>query len=342
LPSYRKATIKDVAEQAKVSKTTVSHYVSGRRGACSSETAERIQEVIDRLHYTPSVLTHGLRDGRTDTLGVSGFNLAKLQDDYLQRVWQGLLEGVGSENYALLFYPESVRNGLDYRPFLDGRVDGIVVHTRGDNPVPQQVGAAGMPIVLISRALNLPPGCGGVAVNEVDTANLALSYLWDLGHRRIAHIAGPFESEPGLLRHRNYVEWMTGRNCYDPALVFNEEAWAPKFSEETLRSWLSLPDPPTAAFCANDDFGIGILRAAKNLGVRVPEDFSVVGADNFAPSADSDPPLTTVDIPLEDVGRESVHALFRLMCGAPISECRLVVPVTSLIIRHSAGPNPRI
>jgi LacI family transcriptional regulator len=332
LRGYRKATIKDVAEQAQVSKTTVSHYVSGRRGACSTETAERIQEVIDRLHYTPSLLTHGLRDGRTNTLGVSGFTLTKLQDNYLQDVWSGLLEGVASQNYALLFYPESVSDGDDYRPYLDGRVDGVVIYTSKESPVPEKVAAAGMPIVAI---------CGGATVNENDTVDLALTHLWELGHRRIAHVAGPDDNEHGLFRYQNYVSWTTARKVYDPELVAYEESWIAKSTESQLRHWLELASPPTAVFCANDNFGLAMISAAKNLGVQVPEDLSIVGVDNFAPSADSLPPLTTVDIPQESVGREAVFALLRLMSEAPIENCRVLIPVTTLVVRGTTGPPRR-
>jgi DNA-binding LacI/PurR family transcriptional regulator len=99
-----------------------------------------------------------------------------------------------------------------------------------------------------------------------------------------------------------------------------------------------MPNRPTAVFCADDFLAYGIIDAAAAAGLSVPGDLSVVGVDNSWASASRDPRLTTIDIPVEQIGRGSIEALMRAMEGAPIEDCRTAVPVTNLVERNTTGP----
>lgn len=354
---FRKATIKDVALRAGVSITTVSRFVSGFEDVCSAETAERIRSAVSTLNYTPSSLVSGMQKQTTATLGVCMFNPLDQHVAYgglfFERLWRGILSEANQRDYSVLHYPGSVRDGARCEPFLDGRVDGVLyhAHTRG-NTRPARLAMAGMPTVLLTRSLDLPEGCGSAYADESGTADLALSHLWSLGHRRIAHVAGPSEEAADLERQTEvddiavqrleaYRAWMQRRGVYDEALIAHARGWTGAHVPEIAAAWAAMPEPPTAVFCANDLLALAVIAEAQRRGLRVPEELSVVGVDNSNAARDSGIPLTSVEVPVEEVGRQSVNALFRLMQGAPIEECRIALPVTEIVVRSSTGPLSR-
>jgi LacI family transcriptional regulator len=354
---FRKATIKEVAARAGVSTTTVSNFVSGHKNVCSSETAERIRQAISALHYVPSSLTRGLRQSASTTIGVCLPN--PLDADvsfgffFLERLWRGIMEQADAENYSLLHYPRSVRYDSGISAFLDGRVDGLLLHAH-DNARAVHLTAAGMPTVLVTLSLEIPEGCGAAWADEAQTVHLALQHLWDLGHRRIAHIAGPLGARAAGLagaadagnasgadiaiqRLNGYRAWMRARQGEDPALIAYAQEWAAPRAEQFLQIWRSLERPPTAVFCANDAQALDVIAAAQRMGWRVPEALSVVGVDNSHEARDCDPPLTSVEVPIDGVGREAMRALLGLIRGAPVEQCRVALPVTDLIVRRSTA-----
>jgi len=348
---FRKSTIRDVAARSGVSTTTVSNFVSGNVNVCSLETAERIREAISALQYVPSSLTRGLRQGATKTLGVCLPN--PLDPDvsfgfsFLERLWRGIVQAADAVDYALLHYPASVREGGSGSAFLDGRADGILLNS-GDDVRAERLAAAGMPTVLLTRSLDIPEGCGSVWANETDTLELALDHLWKLGHRRIAYIAGPVGTRAGVdhaqsrpaadiaVRRLNaYKAWMRSRAAYAPSLVAFAQSWSAPQAGEYLFAWRAQPDAPTAAVCANDAQALNLMAAARSRGLTVPNDLSIIGVDNAPEAQNARPGLTSVEVPLEAIGSEAVHALLRLLSGAAIEQCRVALPVTKLQVRGS-------
>lgn len=354
---YQKSTIKDVAAQAGVSTTTVSLFVSGREEVCSPSTAERIRAAIADLHYTPSSLTGGLRRKASATIGVC---LAKPQDPevrfggrFFEQLWRGIMAQADVDSYSLLHFPMAVHQGNSCDPFLDGRVDAMLLFEH-ENERAGRLAAAGMPTVLLARSLNVPDGCGAVCTDERQTADLALSHLWALDHRRIAHIAGPAgERSPrrtapatptalwcddvGVQRLDGYVDWMRAHGVFDPNLVSYAQAWSAPNADEMLAAWLDLDNPPTAVWCANDEQARDLIAAAWRRKVRVPQDLSVVGVDNSILASQDDAPLTSVDVGVEEIGRESVRALLRLMSGSPVEACQMALPPRKLVSRASTA-----
>lgn len=341
----------DVAAHAGVSKTTVSLFMGGREDACSPETAQRIRAAVAALHYTPSRATRGLHQRATRIVGLQMPIPAELPGDrrnsFGERLWRGVAEVADVEDYSLLHYPMSARNGIGCDAFLDGSVDGLLFNTGHEDARPERIAAAGMPIVLVTRSLDLPAGCGAVYADEEDTVNLALCHLWALGHRRIAHLAGPAEPYPvaegnsddiAIQRRNGYVAFLQKRNVYDPALVAAQRSWHARNALEVVAAWRALFHPPTAVFCANDYIALSVIAAAQKVGWRVPEELSVLGVDNVSIGAEADLPLTTVDIPVEDIGREAMRALLRLMNGEAAEACRVTLPVTQLVVRASTAP----
>jgi LacI family transcriptional regulator len=205
-----------------------------------------------------------------------------------------------------------------------------------------------MPIVLLTRSLNLPEDCGAVYADEARTVDLALSHLWTLGHRRIAHVAGPVDAGPAadwravvddiaIRRLEAYEGWMQAHATTDPALIAHARGWEGDHVPEIVDAWARLAEPPTAAFCANDALAVAVIAEARRRGWRVPEDLSVVGVDNSAAAAASDVPLTSIDVGMEAVGRGGTRALLQLMEGAPLEACRVALPVSEIVLRSSTA-----
>jgi Transcriptional regulators len=351
---FRKTSIKDVARRAGVSTTTVSYFVSGRENVCGPETAQRIRDAVEELHYTPSSLTRGLRREATRTIGVCMYSPfdpeVRFGSVFLERLWRGIVRESDAADYSLLHYPYSVRESESSQAFLDGRVDGLLLQYGERASV---VAQAGMPTVLLARALDLPDGCGAVYADETGTARVALDHLHGLGHRRIAHLAGPVEAYRGnsgllnpaddvaKLRLEAYTSWMQAAGLYDPALIGYAGSWFERDRvAEVLGAWRALPEPPTAVLCANDTLGVAVTEAALQMGWRVPDSLSVVGVDDSAEAREAPVPLTSVAVPVDAIGSEAVSALVRMMNGAPVDACRVAVPVTDIVVRGSTAAVP--
>ena len=346
---FKKATISDVAEKAGVSITTVSRFVGGRESVCSAETAQRIRTAITDLHYTPSSMVSSAVGRATKTLGVCMYSPLDIHVEYggffFERLWRGILAEASDTDYALLHYPAAVHGGTSTDPFLDGRVDGLLYHSptslrapHAPDSRPARLAAAGMPTVVLTRSRDLPDACGSAFTDEARTADLALTHLWEQGHRRIAHIAGP--TGPGgdiaIGRLEAYRDWMRERGVYDPALEGQMPGWRPdNHVSEIVAAWHALPERPTAVFAANDALALAVITAARTLGWRVPADLSVVGVDNTPEAAAGG--LTSVEPPMEEVGRASVRALLGLIQGVPAAPCRIAVPVTRLVPRDTTA-----
>jgi DNA-binding LacI/PurR family transcriptional regulator len=357
--TFRKASIKDVALRAGVSTTTVSYFVNGREDVCAPETAARIRAAIDELQYTPSSLTRGLRSSRaTNTIGVCLYSPLdpelRFGAPFFERLWRGIVRESDDANYSLLHYPKEVRDGVTTDAFLDGRVDGLLFHQL-DPARGRRVVAAGMPTVLLARSVDLPDGCGAVFADESRTVGLALDHLFTLGHRRIAHLAGPVRpagegsaeadgpDDVALLRLAAYTSWMERSGSFDPALIGHADSWVVEGDRVAgvVAEWAALPKPPTAVLCANDALATAVVAAALALGVSVPGELSVVGIDDSAEARQAPVPLTSVAVPVEEIGREGVRALLRLMAGGPADSCRVALPVTDIVVRASTAPPGR-
>lgn len=352
---FRKPSIKDVAQRAGVSTTTVSYFMNGREDVCAPETAERIRTAIADLQYTPNSLMRGLRRGATHTIGACLYSPLDPEllygTAFFERLWRGIVRETDAVDYSLLHYPMSARAGKNSDAFLDGRVDGMLFHGP-DRARAARVIQAGMPAVVLVRSQDLPEGCGAAYANEVQTVDLVIDHLLSLGHRRIAHLAGPARlypnpdtgndepDETAVLRLAAYTTRMEAAGYYDPTLIAFADSWRDLENRAAsfVATWKAMPDPPTAVFCANDALAIAVLSAAVALRISVPETLSVVGVDDSAEARAAAVPLTSVAVPVEEIGRESVRSLLRLINGEPAEACRVALPVTEIVVRGSTAP----
>jgi LacI family transcriptional regulator len=343
-----------------VSVTTVSHYLAGKPGACSTETAEKIEAAAKKLGYKPKPASLPPRSS-AKVIGVailspfideaSGDTPDVFRNSFLERVWRGIWGESEATDYRLMVFPNSVITGPSADPYLDGSIQGLIVMGSTQDEAPNQAALKGLPTVVVSRTQGLADQISAVYVDEKLVVEVAMNHLWSMGHRRIGHITGPVvtEVEPSgyrilpdeiaLRRLVAYEEWMSQMGELDSQLIQKSNSWDSSYSHQAIRRWSEMPHPPTAILCANDGKALEVIKAAHSIGLRVPEDLSVVGIDNILGSRSCAPSLTTVDISGEEVGREAFRqALLRIASPtAPATHRRL--EAARLIVRASSGPH---
>lgn len=327
-----RVTIEDVAAEAGVSIATVSRVMHNKDGV-SAQTHDRVQQTIERLGYESSLIARSLRSRRTHVLGFSVSEIEPFSAELLK----GAARALSGSEYELIVYagnhagPEAVGWEQRHLSRLGGTLtDGTVLVT----PERLEISST-MPVVAVDPhvgASTLPT----VASENLEGAISATQHLIELGHTRIAHLSGRPDLRSAELREEGYRvaleragipfdEDLTRVGGYDPSSV-----------REPLCELLGLPDPPTAIFAANDVSAIQTMDVASQLGITVPDDLSVVGFDNIPESALADPPLTTIDQSIQDMGYEATLMLMRIIENPESGPTHVTLP-TELIVRKSTG-----
>jgi LacI family repressor for deo operon, udp, cdd, tsx, nupC, and nupG len=326
-------TIKDVAQLARVSVTTVSRVLNADP-AVATDTRERIQRAIAALDYRPSSLARGLRTAATRTVGVI---LPDVTNPFFANVLRGVEQVAWEQGYQLLIGDtgNDPHRQLTYLDLLAGKqADGaLILGARGDGR-PLADLARKLPIVLACEYLDgdlLP----SVAIDNIAAAFDATDHLIRLGHRRVGFINGPAEIILCRDRLRGYQLAMRQLGLSDTAGLMDSGCFDIPSGREAALRLLTKPDRPTAIFCGNDEMAIGAIQAARSLGLRVPSDLSVVGFDNITMAEVVEPALTTIAQPMGDLGRRAMELLLDAMRGEQRSE-RIVLP-HRIVIRQSCG-----
>ncbi len=330
----KRVTIGDVATRAGVSVATVSRVVNDRYGV-STQTSSRVREVIDDLGYASSLVAQGLRSQRTGVIGVLMSRIEPFGTEILKAVSESLQD---SGHELIVFCPASEHaEGWEQRSLArlgDSLVDGAllvaptVVDLSTDRPlvaVDPHVGASHL---------------STVSSENHDGAMAATRHLVDIGHRRIGFLGGRQDLESSRQRETGYRRALMDAGIdFQPALVEHGD-FTEAGAEAPARRLLALADRPTAIFAANDRSAFMVVHTAGELGLRVPDDLSVVGFDDIPEAARATPPLTTVDQSLHALGRAATTMLLELIdgdgpeTGDPV---HLTLP-TKLVLRRSTAP----
>ena len=328
-----RVTMQQVAAEAGVSVSTVSKVINGRYGV-ASETVENVTAVIERLGYEASLVARSLRNHRTNVIGV----LVADFEPFSVEVLKGAADAIHGSGFELVAYSsggrvdEHVGWERRYLSRLMGTlVDGAVLVT----PTVTDVQYDG-PIVAVdphTGSSRLPT----VTADNLQGARLGVGHLLELGHTRIGMITGRADLVSAQRREEGYREALRAAGLpVDEALVRNG-AFEPEPAHVAARELLTLPEPPTAIFAANDLSALETLEVAAELGVRVPDQLSVVGFDNIPESALADPPLTTVEQPIRRMGHDAIEMLTQLIRGRLLEEPHVTLE-TRLEVRRSTAP----
>lgn len=329
--SPRAATLRDVAAECGVSISTVSRALRNPE-RLNQETLRSVTEAIARLDYRPSIMAQTLRGDRTRLILVIVPSLSP----FFLEIFRGAEEAAVGSDYSVLV-GHTDRDVIREQQLVEqasaGLADGVILVTSVD--LAARTAAAASPIIValdVSSATSLPT----VRVDHVAAATEATRYLIEIGHRRIAHIAGPPTSGMSGHRIKGYrIALNEAGIAFDPALCV-EGAFTVESGRLAVGPLLDAPDRPTAIFAANDQMAIGAAQGLRDAGLIVPQDMALFGFDDERIAALYDPPLSTVRIPAFEIGHRAMEQMLRTLDGEPI-EMDIVLE-TELVVRQSAMP----
>ena len=331
--------IEDVARKAGVSPKTVSRVLNNEPNV-REEMRRRIAAAVQELGYRPNPSARSLASNRS-------FLIALLYDNpspyYVMEVQQGVLDACDAHRYSMM-----VRPLLSAAPDFVERVEALVSQFRPDGLVltPPLTDHAGLRKLLEAR--NAPYACisperrargVGATLDERSAACEMVRHLASLGHRRIAHVTGHHSHGASRWRLLGYRDGLAQAGlAYDPALVV-EGLFSFDSGVACAQRLFSLRRRPTAVFAGNDDTAAGVMWAASEHGLSVPDDVSVCGFDDTPLSRQVWPSLTTVCQPSRDMGRIATQQLLRTIGGGEAGG--MVSVPFALRLRRSTGPAPR-
>jgi DNA-binding LacI/PurR family transcriptional regulator len=330
-------TLEAVAQRAGVSRATVSRVVNG-----STTVAEPIQQAVRRavqeLGYVPNLAARSLVTQQTDSIALilPEASTRVFSDD---QVFPGIILGVSRELEAagkqlVLTLAESAASHERVERYaMGGHVDGVLFASlHGVDPLPGALARTGLPVVCGGRPLGeAPVPVAYVDVDHIGGVRRAVRHLLDSGRQRIATIAGPPDMVAGIERLTGYRAELreAGRRQIVALGDFTRESGA-----VAMRELLDKDPDLDAVFVASDLMAHGALRTLREAGRRVPDDVAVIGFDDIELAGYTDPPLSTVRQPIQDLGRTMTRQLLRLAAGERIEP--VVVLPTELVLRRSA------
>lgn len=325
-------TILDVARVAGVSKSTVSRVLDERLPRSNSATAERVRRVAAELGYVRNPLASGLRRTGTSTVGVV---VPRLTDAVMALLYEAIAASTTDRGlFALVATtqddPDAQRVAVE--TLLQRRVDGLILTTaRTGVPTAREPSRIPVPYALALRTDGVSPASVG---DDRLGGYLATRHLLDLGHRRIGLVAGPGYASSAQGRCEGYRQALTEAGIdYDQSLV-EGGSFSLETGELAGRTLLGRPDRPTAIATVNDNTAIGVMASAYALGLRIPDDLSVVGYNDTPLVSRLPVPLTTVRVPF---GQIAAGAVELLLDHSTTATPRTLVATPTLIPRRSTA-----
>jgi LacI family transcriptional regulator len=328
-------TIKQVAREADVSVATVSRALNGT-GPVREEIKQRVLAVSERLHYVPHSAARSLVTRKTGTIGVV---LPDIHGEFFSEVIRGMDGASRHRGYHLLVAGSHSDNGevAAVVRATRGRVDGLVVMAPDldTDSFARDVPAA-LPVVALNCRL-VTPGVDSISIDNYGGAFAMVRHLLSLGHRRIAFIKGPDRNFEASERLRGYQDAMraAGTAAGDAAEIagdFTEAAGA-----DGALAALRLRPRPTALFAANDSMALGAMGALAEAGLAVPDDVAVAGFDDIPVARYVSPPLTSVHVPIAELGARAMERLLLALDRGERHARRHEVLPTALVVRRSCG-----
>jgi DNA-binding LacI/PurR family transcriptional regulator len=333
-------SIKDIARAAHVSHSTVSRALSDSP-LVSEETKARIQHLAREMGYSPDAQARSLVSGRTRTVGVV---VTAITDPFIAEVVQAVETAAYGCGYSVILASsgsEPQREIAAVEMLRSKRVDGVIVTSSRVGALYQEhLDRLSAPVVLInSHSQQRGAYTFAVNVNNRHGAFQATEHLIRCGHRRIAYVAGPANHSDDEERKAGYRQALaSARIVGDSALVVPGTGGADG-GEGALPALMALREPPTAVFCYNDMTAIGLLRAARCVGLSIPRDLAVVGFDDIPFSSFVSPSLTTVAQPMTEMGKQALEMVLSLLDAKDweSKEISNIVVEGRLIVRESSA-----
>ena len=339
LPDNRRPTINDIARLAEVSKKTVSRVINDSPFV-REDTRQRVTAIMRELAYEPDPQARGLAFRRSFLVG---FIYDNPNPQYVVNAQQGILDGLKGSGHELVVRPvDRAAEGFieEMGAFVQRqKLFGVIMFpsVSEDEALIELLRRLDCPYVRVA-SVALDATNSMLVTNDAAGAAEAARHLADHGHRRIGHVTGPLTFRSTHERRRGFAEGLAERGlALDEALV-KQGGYTFDSGVECARALFALKPRPTAIFAGNDEMALGVYQAARDAGLRVPDDLSIVGYDDAPIAARVWPGLTTVRLPIRDMGRIAAAKLM-LQEGVESPAANEAVSPT-LVVRASSGPAP--
>ena len=334
-----KVTIKDIAERCGVSITTVSRVINNKLEGVGSDTREKIMEAIELLDYQPNSIARSMVTKKTNTIALV---IPDICNPFFPELARGVEDCCTKEGYNLFLCNTDgdVDKELSYIKYLRERfVDGIIFTTQNAeeyNSIFYDLIKEKFPFVFIERYIEDMEDLLGIYVDNFHGVYKAVEYLFENGHRNIAFITGPFNTTNAVLRFKGFQQAHIELNIdIDYGLVKEGDYKVHSGYEQTRDLLREHPGNFTAVIASNDLMAIGVCNAIKDAGFRIPDDISVIGFDNISFTDICQPRITTVGIPIYNMGYTASKLLIDTLRGNELKSRKFVFDA-ELIIKQSS------
>lgn len=300
-----KITMKDIAERANVSKTTVSMVINKKDASISEETKKKINDIIKETGYIPNSIARGLNTNKSGTIAIIVPDISNPYFSELSRA----VEDVASKlkyNVILCNSDNNAKKEKKYAELLISKlVDGAILIPGKDSASSAKLlKANGIPFVFVDRLIKGYEENYGVYFKNKEAIMLGVEYLYNKGKRKIAFVSGPLKIDVNKQRKDGYKEIMNKHNIYDKSLIFESEFSLEGGMEVTSKILDEHKDIDCILYC-NDVMAIGGMKILKRRGFSIPEDISVMGFDGIKLSKMIEPELTTIAQPIYSMGEKA-------------------------------------
>jgi DNA-binding LacI/PurR family transcriptional regulator len=336
-------TIKDVAKLAEVSISTVSRVINGAPNV-APEIRVNVEKAAKLLHYKPSKIAQSLSSGRLKNIGIIATR--SYQQAFVNPYFSVVLQGIGSvtesSNYELLLtFIEDEKTEIDKCMSIieGGSVQGLILlSSRTYDKLINKLIEIEFPFVLIGRVLQETLH-DGFNINCVDTDNIAdsmtaVTHLLNQGHKRIGCVHAPLKYVVSQDRYTGYCLALRHAEIQQDNTIIVEGGYTWQDAEKAARLLLQVPNPPTAIFATDDLKAVGVMKASHSLNIKIPEDLSIIGYNDFEISQMVEPPLTTIHVPIYDLGKVAAEIMLEQIKN-PNEDTKQVILSTELLIRNS-------
>lgn len=327
--------IKEVAARAKVSTATISRTIN-QSEVVSPKTAERVWQAIRELGYYPNTQARALVSGKSRIFGLI---ISDISNPFFPELVKAFEDTAILHAYEVIVANtdyKSDRMGLCVRRMIERKVDGVAIMTSEiDRPLLDELSRRHLPIVFLDMG-KVKPLISNISVDYARGVRESVQHLVSLGHKKIGFISGPSDLKSARTRRNAFLECLRECGISDKHQIIVEGNHRVDGGQSAMREMLARPTPPTAVLTSNDLSAIGALHAIQNAGLRVPQDISVVGFDDIELSQYTQPPLTTVRLSRDELGRKAFHALYQAAEGTTTVGQEIKI-ATSLVIRESTA-----
>lgn len=328
----RPTDIRQVAKLAGVSTATVSRTINNQR--VTPNTARRVRQAIEQLKYFPNTQARSLVSGRSRIVGLI---VSDITNPFFPELVKGFEDAATRHGYEILLANteyDSTRMSTGVRRMLERKVDAVAIMTSEmDSSLTQQITRRSIPMVFLDVG-EVAPHVSNVRIDYGLGISQAVQHLLDWGHRRVAFISGPLDLKSSRIRRKAFLQAMKERGLDQCVTETGNHRIDGGF--HAMSRILTEAHPPTAVLCSNDLTAIGALRAIRRCGLQVPDDVSVVGFDDILLAEFTEPPLTTIRLPRQELAEKAFEALLASLSDSRSMGAEYTVS-TQLVIRESTA-----